>query len=39
MRDVAARAGPWHTGSSHRRQQSCVEDVDLDVNIHVRRLR
>ena len=23
MRDVAAREGPWHAGSSHRREQSC----------------
>ncbi|MEA2840595.1 MAG: hypothetical protein QOF41_1925 [Methylobacteriaceae bacterium] len=24
--------GLWHAGSSHRRQQSCVDDVDIDVN-------
>ena len=30
------RDGPWHAGGSHRQQQSCVEDIDLDVNVHVR---
>jgi hypothetical protein len=29
---VQLRDGPWHAGSSHRRPQSCVELVDLDVN-------
>lgn len=36
MRDVHAREGPWHAGRSHRKQQSCVEEVDVDVNVHVR---
>lgn len=31
-RSVELRDGPWHAGSSHRRAQSCVEIVDLDVN-------
>ena len=39
MRDVEERTGPWHAGGSHRKEQSCVADVDLDINIHVRRLR
>jgi hypothetical protein len=26
------RDGPWHAGPSHKRAQSCVEIVDLDVN-------
>lgn len=39
IKKLAARDGPWHAGSSHRRQQSCVKDVDLDINIHVRRRR
>ena len=30
--EVALRDGPWHTGTSHRRAQACVEIVDLDVN-------
>lgn len=29
---VRLRDGPWRAGSSHRRPQSCVEIVDLDVN-------
>jgi hypothetical protein len=24
--------GPWRSGREHRRSQSCVKDVDLDVN-------
>ncbi len=24
--------GPWHSGSEHSQRQSCVRDVDLDVN-------
>jgi hypothetical protein len=24
--------GPWRSGGEHRRSQSCVKDVDLDVN-------
>ena len=39
MRNVAARDGAWHAGGSHRREQSCVCEVDLDINIHVRHLR
>ena len=33
------RAGRWHEGGSHRTTQSCVSDIDLDINIHVRKLR
>src|SRR5262245_45371560 len=39
VRDAKLRDGPWHAGGSHKKEQRCVEDVDLDVNIHVRRLR
>jgi hypothetical protein len=39
MRSVTCRAGPWHAGSGHRREQTCVEQVDIDVNIHVRHAR
>jgi hypothetical protein len=39
MQDIKRRAGAWHAGSAHRRQQTCVEVVDVDINIHVRRLR
>jgi hypothetical protein len=36
---AAVRAGPWHEGQAHSSMQRCVDDVDLDVNIHVRHLR
>ncbi|WEX08188.1 hypothetical protein [Chelativorans sp. AA-79] len=32
VRNARLRDGPWHAGSSHRQSQSCVKDVDLDVN-------
>ena len=32
VRDVRLREGPWMSGDSHQRPQSCVEIVDLDVN-------
>jgi hypothetical protein len=31
------RDGPWREGARHQAPQSCVEAVDLDVNIHVRK--
>jgi hypothetical protein len=33
------RIGGWHEGSSHRTEQTCVSDIDLDINIHVRKRR
>jgi len=30
--DVTLRPGPWHTGSSHQASQTCMTEVDLDVN-------
>jgi hypothetical protein len=39
VRDPQLRDGPWHEGSRHDTAQTCVEDVDLDINIHVRRRR
>jgi hypothetical protein len=39
MRDIEVRDGRWHTGSSHRSEQRCVAEIDLDINIHVRRRR
>jgi hypothetical protein len=39
VRDARARAGRWHEGGSHRTEQTCVSDIDLDINIHVRKLR
>ena len=34
-----ARDGRWHAGGSHKTTQSCVTDIDLDINVHVRKLR
>jgi hypothetical protein len=39
VRLAHARAGAWHEGGSHRSEQSCVSDIDLDINIDVRRRR
>jgi hypothetical protein len=37
--DARLRVGRWHAGSSHSRTQTCVVDIDLDINVHVRKLR
>lgn len=34
-----ARNGHWHEGGSHRATQTCVTDIDLDINVHVRKRR
>lgn len=39
VRDARARAGRWHTGGSHKTTQKCVAEIDLDINVHVRKLR
>ena len=39
VRNARARNGPWHEGGSHRTSQTCVSNIDLDINIHVRKLR
>jgi hypothetical protein len=39
VKDARARSGPWYAGGSHKSTQKCVVDVDLDINIHVRKLR
>ena len=33
------RQGPWQEGGSHRTAQTCVSDIDLDINVHVRKRR
>jgi uncharacterized protein len=35
MRDAKIREGRWHTGSQHRKGQTCVKDVYVDVNTAV----
>jgi hypothetical protein len=39
VRDAHARGGRWHEGGSHKTTQKCVTAIDLDINIHVRKLR
>lgn len=39
VRDAQARDGDWQEGGSHRSEQTCVSDIDLDINIHVRKRR
>ena len=39
IRNASSREGPWHEGGSHRSEQTCVADIDLDINIHVRKKR
>jgi hypothetical protein len=39
VRNARSRAGPWYEGQSHRSEQTCVTNVDLDINIHVRKNR
>ena len=39
VRDARLRRGPWYEGGSHRATQNCVSDIDLDINVHVRRRR
>jgi hypothetical protein len=36
---VRTRNGRWHAGGSHKTEQKCVTEIDLDINIHVRKLR
>jgi hypothetical protein len=39
VRDAKAHNGDWFAGSSHQTTQRCVTDIDLDINVHVRKLR
>jgi hypothetical protein len=39
VRDAHARDGHWHAGGSHKTTQKCVVNIDLDINVHVRKLR
>ena len=39
VRNARPRNGRWHEGGSHRTSQTCVSSIDLDINIHVRKLR
>jgi hypothetical protein len=39
VREARLGEGPWREGDRHTAPQSCVEEVDVDVNIHVRKRR
>jgi len=39
VRQARARDGQWHAGGTHKSAQTCVTDIDLDINVHVRKLR
>jgi hypothetical protein len=39
VRNARARSGQWYEGGSHKTTQKCVTGIDLDINIHVRKLR
>ena len=39
VRKARTRQGRWREGGSHRSVQTCVSDIDLDINVHVRKLR
>jgi hypothetical protein len=39
VREARIREGDWHTSPYHRSTQSCIDVVDLDINIHVRQSR
>jgi hypothetical protein len=39
VRNARTRQGRWHEGGSHRSVQTCVSDIDLDINVHVRKSR
>jgi hypothetical protein len=39
VQNARARDGRWYEGGSHRSTQSCISDIDLDINVHVRRRR
>jgi hypothetical protein len=39
VRGACARDGRWFEGGSHGTEQTCVSQIDLDINIHVRKRR
>jgi hypothetical protein len=39
IRNAHARDGRGHQGNSHKAEQKCVRNIDLDINVHVRKLR
>ena len=39
VNNALKRQGRWHEGGSHLMTQTCVSDIDLDINVHVRKRR
>jgi hypothetical protein len=39
VKEARARDGRWYAGGSHSTTQTCVSNIDLDINVHVRKLR
>ena len=39
VRNARTREGRWHEGGTHRTTQTCVSEIDLDINVHVRKRR
>jgi len=39
VREARAGDGPWREGDRHTAPQGCIQEVDLDINIHVRKRR
>jgi len=37
VRNAHPRNGPWHEGASHRTSQTCVSNIELDINIQMRK--
>jgi hypothetical protein len=33
LSNVSSEPGPWHTGGNHSRPQTCVDDIDLEVDL------
>ncbi len=31
LSNVSSRVGPWHTGSSHTQEQTCVDNIAIEV--------
>lgn len=31
LSNVSSRDGPWHTGQSHQKPQTCVKQIDVEV--------
>lgn len=33
LSDVSTKEGKWHTGPNHSRPQTCVDDIDVEVEL------